>query len=135
MTVCAGKSCGPDGCGGVCGLCANGGTCQADGQCVGGTDPPSPGSDAGTEVPGQNAGGPPVVPGDACPEGYVLKYGQCVWDANGSSATGQTVGGSSGGGCAYHQPTSATPFVLLMTFFFALVWAGRRRFQRDPSSS
>lgn len=31
--VCDGKSCGPDGCGGVCGTCQTGATCNASGQC------------------------------------------------------------------------------------------------------
>jgi len=32
---CAGKACGDDGCGGICGVCEGGETCDGDGQCVG----------------------------------------------------------------------------------------------------
>ena len=31
---CSGKQCGPDGCGGTCGQCANGNQCNANGTCI-----------------------------------------------------------------------------------------------------
>jgi hypothetical protein len=37
--ACGGKMCGPDGCGGACGACPAGQSCNASGQCVGGDDP------------------------------------------------------------------------------------------------
>lgn len=40
---CAGKQCGPDGCGATCGTCPdNGSNCDAQGQCVMPTPPPPP---------------------------------------------------------------------------------------------
>ncbi len=65
---CDGKSCGPDGCGGVCGTCPNSSTCSADGatcECAPGTVPD----------PTFTA----CVPlGGAC--GNVSQYGHCVGD-------------------------------------------------------
>ncbi len=64
---CAGRQCGPDGCGGDCGVCAAGQTCSADGLCAGGAtddvlgadgtpDVPSPG-DVGNDEPHSGGGG------------------------------------------------------------------------------
>ncbi len=36
-TNCAGKQCGSDGCGGICGTCAAGNSCDVNGQCISGT--------------------------------------------------------------------------------------------------
>lgn len=33
VPTCEGRECGPDGCGGICGVCDEGSTCQMDGQC------------------------------------------------------------------------------------------------------
>ena len=38
---CAGKACGDDGCGGVCGTCEGAAVCSKDGQCASPTPPPS----------------------------------------------------------------------------------------------
>ena len=66
VPLCAGKSCGDDGCGGACGVCAGGQTCTAAGQCVfQGTDtvaqPDVAANDAaaqtdGVAAPGDTAG-------------------------------------------------------------------------------
>jgi agmatine/peptidylarginine deiminase len=58
---CGGRSCGNDGCGGICGLCASTQTCE-DGLCVGGSVPttdsgPPPGTDAG-DSPDSSSPGP-----------------------------------------------------------------------------
>jgi len=88
---CAGKECGPDGCGGACGACQPPKTCVY-GQCV------APGEDPG---PPPDAALPETTAQDAsklgCPDGTVMRYGQCVpvpsqKTASSSGCTASTLG-------------------------------------------
>ncbi|HEX4419731.1 MAG TPA: S53 family peptidase [Kofleriaceae bacterium] len=47
---CSGKTCGSDGCGGICGVCAAGQTCSATGTCTGGTTCAHPICSTGTKL-------------------------------------------------------------------------------------
>jgi hypothetical protein len=48
---CQGKSCGPDGCGGICGTCSDDSTCSLDGQCVARPNPGCPEEAEPNETP------------------------------------------------------------------------------------
>jgi hypothetical protein len=77
MPDCAGKQCGADGCGSVCGLCP-GGTCDPTGHCVSCGD--------NTCSAGENCGN---CPGDCgCPGGQVCQGSTCC----APSCTGKTCG-------------------------------------------
>ncbi len=54
--VCTGKQCGDDGCGGSCGTCAAGESCNADGQCVAGCAPSCEGKVCGSDGCGGSCG-------------------------------------------------------------------------------
>ena len=47
--ACAGKQCGPDGCGGDCGTCTGGDVCDGSGQCVGSCTPDCTGKQCGND--------------------------------------------------------------------------------------
>jgi len=66
---CGDKECGPDGCGGVCGVCAAGAECYA-GQCVGLCTPQCGGKECGDDGCGGSCG--------ACAAGAECYAGQCV---------------------------------------------------------
>jgi hypothetical protein len=68
---CAGKQCGGDGCGGICGLCPEGQNCQ-NGACSGGCTPSCANKECGNDGCGGSCGGCP--PGEAC-ENHVCKGG------------------------------------------------------------
>jgi hypothetical protein len=53
---CSGKQCGSDGCGGSCGTCASGQTCNASGQCTGGCTPQCSGKQCGSDGCGGSCG-------------------------------------------------------------------------------
>ena len=53
---CAGKQCGPDGCGGFCGTCADGAHCTPVGQCVSGCVPDCAGKQCGGDGCGGQCG-------------------------------------------------------------------------------
>ena len=78
---CAGKSCGPDGCGGSCGQCASGAQCDGNGRCPGCTRTCS-GKSCGPDGCGGTCGtctSPEVCNGD----------GQCVIPCNAPCSPGQ----------------------------------------------
>jgi V8-like Glu-specific endopeptidase len=54
--MCSGKSCGPDGCGGNCGTCANGESCSATGQCMSACTPQCGGKACGSDSCGGTCG-------------------------------------------------------------------------------
>lgn len=94
--LCAGKQCGPDGCGGTCGTCPSGQACNAAGQCVGCT-PSCAGKQCGPDGCGGTCG--------ACPVGKTCNAaGQCV-DSCIPSCTGKQCGddgcGGTCGSCAH----------------------------------
>jgi len=70
--ACAGRACGPDGCGGVCGACAPGERCTQAGQCVSECVPDCAGRECGPDpVCGLSCGS--CAPGTSCDD-----RGQCV---------------------------------------------------------
>jgi hypothetical protein len=74
---CAGKTCGPDGCGGSCGNCAPSTTCDSNGQCVSSCVPKacaSLGYSCGSASDG--CGG--TLNCGSCQPGYSCSSGQCV---------------------------------------------------------
>jgi len=54
--ACAGKTCGPDGCGGSCGACTGSDTCNASGQCVASCTPTCTGKACGPDGCGGSCG-------------------------------------------------------------------------------
>lgn len=65
------KQCGPDGCGGVCGVCPNGSTCNASGMCSTTCTPQCAGKDCGTDGCGGTCGTCP--PGSSCVAGGICQ--------------------------------------------------------------
>lgn len=90
---CAGKACGPDGCGGICGTCSSGLTCDG-GQCVGACAPSCAGKVCGPDGCGGSCG--------TCAAGLGCSAGQCVGGCT-PSCSGRVCGddgcGGSCGGC------------------------------------
>ncbi|MBW2990786.1 hypothetical protein KY348_03710 [Candidatus Woesearchaeota archaeon] len=83
---CVGKECGGDGCGGSCGSCSGGETCQ-NGQCVSTCTPDCVGKECGGDGCGGSCG--------SCSGGETCQNGQCV-----STCTPDCVGKECGGdGC------------------------------------
>jgi formylglycine-generating enzyme required for sulfatase activity len=87
IAVCGTKVCGDDGCGGSCGQCGSGKTCDASGQCV-----PQV---CQKDCTGRECGPDPVC-GESCGEckqGYACQDGKCVYSAscgNGICDVGET---------------------------------------------
>lgn len=79
VPACADAACGPDGCGGSCGTCAAGATCDGTGRCVPGSPPPSCGD---IPLAGCCDDGPPVS-ASICVDGAVQtrEGGRCAWHA------------------------------------------------------
>ena len=67
---CGGKQCGPDGCGGACGVCGSEQTCTAAGQCEGQCTPSCAGIVCGPDGCGGQCG--------TCGTGQMCESGQCV---------------------------------------------------------
>ncbi len=85
------KECGDDGCGGSCGTCPAGKTCDAFGQCVGCT-PSCAGMQCGDDGCGGSCG--------TCPTGYTCSAsGQCVLTCTPSCAGKQCGDDGCGGTC------------------------------------
>jgi subtilase family serine protease len=98
---CSGKQCGSDGCGGVCGTCPSGESCNSAGQCVAGCTPQCTGKQCGPDGCGGVCG--TCASGDTC-----NSTGQCVaqcvpscqpWQHCGNDGCG----GQCGGGCQTGQ--------------------------------
>ena len=117
--LCAGKTCGDDGCGGSCGNCAGNTTCQSN-QCVGTTTDGGvpPAGDGG--VPGKDGGVPPGGDGGV-PPGGDGGLGADPGAADGCSC--DTAGRSEGGASAG-----------LLGVLGALALAARRRRARTSSN-
>jgi uncharacterized protein (TIGR03382 family) len=68
---CTGRACGSDGCGGLCGECPSGKTCDAAGQCTAGTCVPECGAkQCGEDGCGGSCG--------QCPDGFACDVGICA---------------------------------------------------------
>jgi hypothetical protein len=91
---CSGRMCGPDGCGGSCGSCPGGQSCNGSGQCVAGCTPNCTGRNCGSDGCGGSCGN--------CPGGQSCNgSGQCVCAPNcGGRACGPDGCGGSCGSCA-----------------------------------
>lgn len=93
---CAGKECGPDGCGGFCGLCSNYGECSPEGTCEP-CQPDCEGKECGPDGCGGWCSGPIgecyLTCGKACVDGV------CVVDPCGSKECGDDGCGGSCGTC------------------------------------
>jgi len=90
--ACAGRACGPDGCGGSCGSCPAGHTCSADGQCA--CQPDCTGLSCGPDpVCGQSCGG--------CSADEACVAGQCACqpDCSGLSCGPDPICGQPCGTC------------------------------------
>jgi V8-like Glu-specific endopeptidase len=72
---CDGRQCGDDGCGGVCGTCADGQTCSADGQCQ--SKPPQPGGCQESEPNDATGSANPV-----CAGGTMSGTIETAWDSD-----------------------------------------------------
>jgi hypothetical protein len=71
--TCGGRECGDDGCGGSCGSCLDGRTCDGDGRCVDGCTPACTGRECGGDGCGGSCG--------SCPSGQTCTAtGMCVCD-------------------------------------------------------
>lgn len=117
--ACDGKQCGPDGCGGNCGSCPGGSTCNAGaGKCEsgggGGTD-----ASAGGDSAGGGGGGATDAAGT---DGTGTGTG-----GTGGTATPTNASGSSSGCTAAPSSNGAAGLLLVLGLVFGLV-AFRRRF-------
>ncbi len=116
VTLCSGKSCGDDGCGGSCGTCASGSSCNSAGACVA-MSPTGGGSDGGTSGGGGSGGG-----------------GSGGGGGDGSGGNGDT--GNGGGsatppttphGCAMAAHDVGAPWLALAVVALAVLGRWRRR--------
>ncbi len=88
---CAGKQCGADGCGGSCGTCKSGYTCNSQGQCIQVCVPKCDGKQCGADGCGGTCGTCPV--GSQCnTQGQCI----CVPNCNGKECGPDGCGGSCG---------------------------------------
>ena len=105
---CDNKQCGGDGCGGVCGWCAPGSWCDADGQCIVVCEPKCDGKQCGPDGCGGQCGNCAV--GETC-----NSLGQCVCVPNcNNKACGPDGCGGSCGECGQWQtctPSGQCKFV------------------------
>ncbi len=86
------KDCGDDGCGGSCGTCPAGQTCNASGQCVATCNPDCAGKQCGSDGCGGTCG--------SCPAGQTCNAsGQCVATCNPDCAGKQCGDDGCGGTC------------------------------------
>ena len=106
---CSGKQCGDDGCGGACGNCAGGDSCNGSGQCVGG----STGGDGGTASrDGGGAGGGGGGGGAG---------------GDGGMANGDLPSGDSGCGCSIIGRSSGNDALLAIFALSGVLAIARRR--------
>jgi MYXO-CTERM domain-containing protein len=136
VTLCSGRACGDDGCGGSCGTCAAGLVCDAAGACGAAPDDAgapdatagSSADDGGSGVGSDDASGPSL---SSSGDGSALTTPAAGGDA--AAGAGET-GNEGGCGCAVagaHRGTSS------MALFAsgALVLARRRRRKRSSSKT
>ncbi|MBU1431201.1 hypothetical protein KKF91_11740 [Myxococcota bacterium] len=89
LPQCAGRECGPDGCGGACDVCGGGEVCQVDsGRCV--CAPSCVGRQCGGDGCGGNCGG--CAPGTMCNEGRCVCAPSCLNRACGDDGCGGSCG-------------------------------------------
>lgn len=94
VPACQGRTCGGDGCGGVCGACPQGQRCDEQGQCVA---PAQPGCQETCEGAGASCGEVCGQSCGSCPEGSRCEDGQCACQPD---CVGKTCGESDGCGGA-----------------------------------
>ncbi len=126
---CAGKTCGDDGCGGACGTCTTGMTCDAMGRCV--SDPPveTAGDEATTETVTTSDGvadattDPTSADATIQDEGTTgTATGNDVEQDDATAVTPEgTTGGGGGSGCNAGTGASASPFALVLSSFVAAI--------------
>ena len=93
---CAGKACGDDGCGGTCGSCPQGESCQ-NGECVGGAcQPDCAGQQCGDDGCGGTCG--------SCPQGQNCQNGKCIGGCQPECAGMQCGDDGCGGSCGKCPP-------------------------------
>ncbi|MBP48155.1 MAG: hypothetical protein CMH53_09490 [Myxococcales bacterium] len=109
--ACAGKQCGDDSCGGVCGTCAQGSVCDATGQCQQ-DNKPEPDAGSTTDTSGGGTGG-------------VIDAGNGNIGGGGSTAP-VAKAPSSGCNASSTSPHGALPCVLFMLSLLSLVVLRRR---------
>lgn len=88
--ACGGKQCGPNGCGGSCGDCAPGQTCDAGGQCGGACAPDCAGKQCGPDGCGASCG--------TCGAGQTCNAGLCEGGACAPACGGKQCGSDGCGG-------------------------------------
>ena len=110
MPNCAGKECGPDGCGKVCGNCSGGAVCDQTGKCVGKPEP----KDAGTSE-------------DTAAAADVKDTVQSDAGAGVGGGVTTTVAPKSDGGCSASRSGNNGQLALIMVLLGALA-VMRRRF-------
>jgi secreted trypsin-like serine protease len=74
--MCSGKGCGPDGCGGSCGTCANGESCTSAGQCMPVCTPQCSGKSCGSDGCGGTCG--TCGSGQTCSSAGQCQSPQCM---------------------------------------------------------
>jgi hypothetical protein len=98
--TCTGKQCGSDGCGGSCGTCPSGQTCNANGQCTTTCTPNCTGKSCGSDGCGGSCG--------TCPSGQTCDAnGQCTTTCT-PQCTGKTCGDDGCGGSCGTCPSGQT---------------------------
>ncbi|GEM_PF-1058452 len=100
---CAGKECGDDGCGGTCGSCQAGESCDGSGQCVTGCTPDCAGKECGDDGCGDTCGS--CQAGESC-DGSGQCVTGCTPDCTGKECGDDGCGGSCGG-CGAEQTCDA----------------------------
>jgi hypothetical protein len=133
-TLCLGRTCGDDGCGGSCGTCANGTTCSADGSCVGACVPSCTGKACGES---DGCGG--VCAASMCGDAGVGTSGGPGGPAGGGTneAAPDAANGSGGGCTTARTPASAgLPGAAALAALLALIsrCAGGSRYRRRSSA-
>jgi hypothetical protein len=111
---CDGKWCGPDGCGGICGICDDGESCSEDGECV-------ESDDNGEDKQGN------LLCGD-CPTGTLCNaVGECVPTDSVRPAGATDNSGAQGCTAAFAGTHSTSASILLLLVLFGLLGLARRQ--------
>jgi hypothetical protein len=119
VTLCTGRECGDDGCGGSCGSCQGGAVCNASGQCA------APGSGAGS-----SGGGSSTNTNDAGNSGGSSSSTNGGDNAGADDTNSGTNAGASGGGCAVTESSRGAASSGLLLGALGVLGTVRRRHRR-----
>jgi len=124
---CTGKQCGPDGCGGKCGDCPTGSSCNtATGKCLGGGGGTDSGGSGGTDGGGGGTGGGEDGGGSTTePKADALIGG--TGDTKASGADTSTGGSKSSGGSSGCSSTGTSSSSWALLALLAVAFAALRR--------